>query len=55
MLGDDLTDEDAFRAAADLGGHGVLVGPPRPTAASWRLPEQADVLDWLEALAGAAS
>ena len=54
MLGDDLTDEDAFRAAAELGGHGVLVGPPRPTAASWRLPEQADVLDWLEALAGAA-
>ena len=54
MLGDDLTDEDAFRAAADLGGHGVLVGPPRATAASWRLPEQADVLDWLEAVAGAA-
>lgn len=54
MLGDDLTDEDAFRAAADLGGHGVLVGPPRATAASWRLPDQGDVLDWLEALAGAS-
>lgn len=53
MLGDDLTDEDAFRAAADLGGYGVLVGPPRPTAASWRLPRQGDVLAWLEALAEA--
>lgn len=53
MLGDDLTDEDAFRVAADLGGYGVLVGPPRPTAASWRLPRQGDVLDWLEALAEA--
>lgn len=50
MLGDDLTDEDAFRAAADLGGCGVLVGPPRPTAATWRLPAQGDVLDWLDAL-----
>ena len=53
MLGDDLTDEDAFRAAVDLGGCGVLVGPPRPTAASWRLPRQGDVLAWLEALAEA--
>lgn len=53
MLGDDLTDEHAFAAAAGLGGHGVLVGPPRPTAATWRLPDQGDVLDWLEALAEA--
>lgn len=53
MVGDDLTDEDGFRAAAGLGGYGVLVGPPRPTAANWRLPDQADVLDWLEALAEA--
>lgn len=52
MLGDDLTDEDAFAAAAALGGQGVLVGPPRATAARWRLPEQAAVLDWLEALSG---
>jgi trehalose 6-phosphate phosphatase len=50
FVGDDLTDEDAFRAAVDLGGYGVLVGPPRPTAASWRLPRQGDVLAWLEAL-----
>ncbi|MBN8528462.1 MAG: trehalose-phosphatase [Caulobacterales bacterium] len=50
MLGDDLTDEDAFRAAADLGGHGVLVGPSRPTAAAWRIADQSQVLDWLESL-----
>ena len=54
MVGDDLTDEDGFRAAAALGGHGVLVGPPRPTAATWRLPDQSDVLDWLEMLAEGA-
>ncbi|HRO32793.1 MAG TPA: trehalose-phosphatase [Brevundimonas sp.] len=53
MLGDDLTDEDAFVAAAALGGQGVLVGPPRATAAVWRLPDQGDILDWLETLAGA--
>ncbi|HEX8482843.1 MAG TPA: trehalose-phosphatase [Allosphingosinicella sp.] len=49
FVGDDLTDEDAFRAAASLGGDGVLVGPPRPTAARWRLNGVADVHAWLEA------
>ena len=29
FVGDDLTDEDAFEAAAALGGAGVLVGPAR--------------------------
>ncbi len=48
MLGDDLTDEDGFRAAADLGGFGVLVGPARPTAATFALPGVEAVLDWLE-------
>jgi trehalose 6-phosphate phosphatase len=49
FVGDDLTDEDAFGAAASLGGDGVLVGPPRPTAARWRLDGVADVHAWLEA------
>jgi len=49
FLGDDVTDEDAFRAVATLGGHGVLVGPMRPTAAAWRLPDVGAVHEWLEA------
>lgn len=54
FVGDDLTDEDGFRAAAALGGFGVLVGPPRATAAAWRLPDVEAVHAWLEAgVAGA--
>ena len=48
MVGDDMTDEHAFAAAADLGGWSVLVGDPRPTAALYRLPDPAAVLAWLE-------
>ena len=55
MLGDDLTDEDGFRAAAGLGGFGVLVGPMRPTAAACRLEGVDAVLDWLDAVADAQS
>ncbi|HEX6376505.1 MAG TPA: trehalose-phosphatase [Allosphingosinicella sp.] len=51
FVGDDLTDEDAFRAAAALGGEGVLVGPARATAARWRLDGVAQVTRWLEAAA----
>ncbi|HEX9946697.1 MAG TPA: trehalose-phosphatase [Allosphingosinicella sp.] len=51
FVGDDLTDEDAFRAAASLGGEGVLVGPARPSAALWRLDGVAEVTAWLEAAA----
>ena len=49
MLGDDLTDEDGFRAAEALGGFGVLVGPPRETAARHGLPDVEAVLAWLNA------
>jgi trehalose 6-phosphate phosphatase len=48
MVGDDLTDEDAFAAAEALGGYGVLVGPPRPTRARYRLGAVAEVLAWLD-------
>ncbi|MFL6843449.1 MAG: trehalose-phosphatase [Allosphingosinicella sp.] len=51
FVGDDLTDEEAFRAAAELGGEGVLVGPPRATAARARLEDVAAVTRWLEAAA----
>ena len=47
VVGDDLTDEHAFVAAAALGGCGILVGPPRPTAAAWTLPDVAAALAWL--------
>lgn len=53
MLGDDLTDEAAFIAARALGGFGVLVGPPRVTAAAYGLADVPEVLDWLEAVAAA--
>lgn len=51
FVGDDLTDEDAFRTAASLGGEGILVGPARPSAARWRLNGVTDVTAWLEAAA----
>lgn len=50
MVGDDLTDEAGFRAAAALGGFGVLVGPERDTAALYRLESVTAVLDWLDGL-----
>ena len=54
FLGDDMTDEHAFRAAAELGGAGILVGPPRETAAKWRLDDVAAVTEWLTRAAGEA-
>jgi trehalose 6-phosphate phosphatase len=55
FLGDDMTDEHAFAAAAELGGAGILVGPPRPTAAKWRLENVGAVIDWLSRGAGPAN
>lgn len=49
FVGDDLTDEHAFAAAAALGGVGILVGPPRATAARHRLSSVAEVARWLGA------
>jgi trehalose 6-phosphate phosphatase len=54
FVGDDLTDEPGFAAARKLGGSGVLIGDPRPTAAYYRLPSVADALDWLDRAGEAA-
>lgn len=54
FIGDDMTDEAGFAASARLGGAGVLVGAPRPTAAAYRLANVADTLVWLHSAAKAA-
>ena len=52
MVGDDRTDEPALAAAEDLGGIGVLVAAePRPSAASVRLRDPAEVTAVLAAVA----
>lgn len=49
FIGDDLTDEHAFAAAAELGGHGVLVGQGRETSAHFHLRDVATARAWLSA------
>ncbi len=49
FIGDDDTDEAGFAISTRLGGAGVLVGPPRQTVASYRLPGVSETLNWLEA------
>jgi trehalose 6-phosphate phosphatase len=51
FVGDDLTDEHAFEAAAALGGAGILVGPARATVARYRLAGVEAVARWLAAAA----
>ena len=49
-IGDDVTDEDAFAAAASAGGVGVLVADePRASAADHRLTDTDDVAAFLAA------
>ncbi|MBC7953068.1 MAG: trehalose-phosphatase [Rhodospirillaceae bacterium] len=52
FVGDDVTDEDGFIAANDLGGLSVLVGPPRDTAAMFRLDDIESCRVWLALAAG---
>lgn len=55
-VGDDRTDEDAFRAVNRAQGWSVCVGPRgRPTAARYRLRHPAAVRQWLQALGRALS
>lgn len=46
-VGDDLTDEHAFEAVNALGGISIRVGEPGPTQAKFRIPNTAQVHDWL--------
>lgn len=48
FAGDDLTDEPAFAAVRALGGHGILIGEPRPTAADFALPSPEALRNWLQ-------
>ncbi len=47
FLGDDVTDEDGFRAVAGLDGAGILIGAERDTAARYRLDGVGAVRTWL--------
>lgn len=51
MLGDDLTDEDAFHRVNAMGGTSVIVGNRRPTVAGCALDNPTAVRAWLHALA----
>ena len=52
VIGDDITDEDAFRVAHQRGGDGVLVSEvARPTAARWRVDGPERVVALLRGLA----
>jgi trehalose 6-phosphate phosphatase len=54
MIGDDRTDEAAFRAAEAAGGFGILVDPRWVSAARYGLADTRAVTDWLTQLAEAA-
>lgn len=54
FVGDDVTDEDGFAVAAELGGYGIKVGPG-PTLASYRLDRAEDIVGWLQASLEAGS
>ncbi|NWK95151.1 trehalose-phosphatase [Sphingobium lactosutens] len=47
FIGDDVTDEEGFAVAAELGGAGILVGMPRATFAAFRLEQVAAVRHYL--------
>jgi trehalose 6-phosphate phosphatase len=55
VVGDDVTDEDAFRAAVALGGTTLVVADDhRESAAAFRLAGPEDVVQLLQAIADRA-
>jgi trehalose 6-phosphate phosphatase len=54
FAGDDVTDEDGFRAVARLGGVAICVGEAHPSAAAYRLPSVAAMHAWLRKACAAA-
>src|SRR3546814_10190391 len=56
FIGDDVTDEEGFAVARDLGGAGILVGVPRATLAAFSLEQVAAVRHYLaQGVAGTRS
>jgi trehalose 6-phosphate phosphatase len=53
FVGDDLTDEDAFRTVASLGGIGIRVGRSNASAARYHIDRQRSIDDLLTALINA--
>jgi trehalose 6-phosphate phosphatase len=52
-FGDDITDEDAFAAVNKLGGVSAIVGPERPTFATYRVNNPSEMADILGDLVAA--
>lgn len=52
VVGDDVTDEDAFVAAIELGGFGIGVGARQSLAATFHLEDAGAVRRWLSGLVG---
>jgi trehalose 6-phosphate phosphatase len=55
FVGDDVTDEAGFAAAAERGGWGVHVGDIAVTAARYRLEDVTAVHHWLAKIAGVSA
>lgn len=50
FIGDDVTDEDAFRLVAERGGHAIRVGEAAETSATTRIGSVKEVLEWLRTM-----
>ncbi|MGD8711038.1 MAG: trehalose-phosphatase [Ectothiorhodospiraceae bacterium] len=50
FIGDDITDEDAFRVVNERGGHAIRVGPLAGSQARWSVESVDKVLQWLDSL-----
>lgn len=48
FVGDDVTDEDGFSAAAEFGGFGIAVGERESINAKYRIENVRKVFEWLK-------